>query len=165
MKYKLILVQLSDSSNIFLSYYTSICNQERIIKKEHDMNKEFKGVLSTIILVGILMFISFRFGPSDDSLAAKNTSHISTVKKIRDKDVVGVWINHHNKNLHQKITFHKNHKWNENQHGVKNIYSGTWKIVGKRTINLAPYGEKIVFDKHDVKKIDVVNYHHILNKK
>ncbi|WP_119317574.1 hypothetical protein [Companilactobacillus formosensis] len=129
------------------------------------MNKEFKGILSTIIFVGILMFISFRFGPSDDSLAAKNTNHVSTVKQIRDKDVVGVWINHHNKNLHQKITFHKNHKWNENQHGVKNIYSGTWKIVGKRTISLSPYGEKIVFNKHNIKKINVVNYHHILNKK
>lgn len=35
------------------------------------MNKEFKGVLSMIILVGILMFISFHFGPSDDSLTAK----------------------------------------------------------------------------------------------
>lgn len=58
--------------------------------------------------------------------------------------MVGVWINHHD----------------------KNIYFGTWKFVGKRTINLVPYGEKIVFfDKHDIKKIDVVNYHHILNKK
>ena len=67
------------------------------------MNKEFKGVLSTIVFVGILMFISFRFGPSDDSLAAKNTNRVSTVKQIRNKDVTGVWINHHNKNLHQKI--------------------------------------------------------------
>lgn len=37
--------------------------------------------------------------------------------------MVGVWINHHD----------------------KNIYLGTWKFVGKRTINLVPYGEKIVF--------------------
>lgn len=133
------------------------------------MNQKFNGLLSAITLtgiaIGILMIISFRFGPSAESLAARNNNHVSSVKKINDKDVVGVWINHRNKNLHQKITFHKNHKWNENQHGVKNIYSGTWKIVGKRTISLAPYGERIVFDKHNVKKINVVSYHHILNKK
>ncbi|KAE9565039.1 hypothetical protein FD33_GL002415 [Companilactobacillus paralimentarius DSM 13238 = JCM 10415] len=50
------------------------------------MNKKFKEALPAIILVGILMFINFRFGPSDDSLTTKNMSYISTVKKIRDKE-------------------------------------------------------------------------------
>lgn len=128
------------------------------------MNKKFKAISTTIFFVLILLLISFQFGPKDDSVTAQSAT-TSNVKKISDKDIVGVWTNHHNKNLHQKITFHKNHKWNENQHGVTNIYSGTWKIVGKRTISLAPYGEKIVINKHNVNQMNVVNYHHILNKK
>jgi hypothetical protein len=87
------------------------------------MNKKFKEALPAIILVGILMFISFRFGPSDDSLTAKNMSYISTVKKIRDKDVVGVWINHHN----------------------KNIYLGTWKICWQKNNQLSTLWRKNCF--------------------
>lgn len=128
------------------------------------MNRKFKAIPTTIFFVLILLFISFQFGPKDDSVTAQSAT-ANNVKKISDKDIVGVWTNHHNKNLHQKITFHKNHKWNENQRGITNIYSGTWKIVGKRTISLAPYGEKIVINKHNVNQMNVVSYHHILNKR
>ncbi|AUI71161.1 membrane protein [Companilactobacillus alimentarius] len=128
------------------------------------MNKKFKGIISTLLFIAILLFVSFRYGPTDQTNADDN-SRSSQVKKITTKDITGVWINHHNKSIHQKITFTKNHKWHENQHGVKDIYSGTWKIIGKRTIKLAPYGEKIIINKHNRQQMRVVNYDHILNKK
>jgi hypothetical protein len=127
------------------------------------MNKQFKYLIRTMLFVGLLLFISFRYGPNDNSTVVQGSQRFSA-QQITTKDVVGVWINHYNKDIHQKITFTKNHKWRENQHGVKNIYSGTWKIVGKRTIKLAPYGEKIVFNKNNQRQMNVVSYHHILNK-
>lgn len=145
-------------------YYTNFCNQEPINVKEDNMNKKLKYIIISIISIAFLIFLSIQFGPSNDLAGTKDNKPATQVKEISDEDVVGIWINHHNKQLHQKITFHKNHKWNEDQQGVKNIYSGTWKIIGKRTIRLAPYGEKIVFNKNNVKQINVVNYHHILTK-
>ncbi|KRK51262.1 hypothetical protein FC97_GL000954 [Companilactobacillus kimchii DSM 13961 = JCM 10707] len=128
------------------------------------MNRKLKYIISTLLVLGILLIISIKFGPKDDISASNNNVTTTQLHKITSKDVVGTWVNHHNKNLHQKITFTKNHKWKENQHGITNIYSGTWKIVGKRTIRLAPYDEKIVFNKHNKKQMNVVNYNHILNK-
>lgn len=128
------------------------------------MNKKFKYLIGTLLFVGVLLTISFKYAPQDDLTVVQGSSQKQT-KQIKDSDIVGVWINHHNKDIHQKITFTKNHHWHENQHGVKNIYSGTWKIVGKRTIKLAPYGEKIVISKKNNHQMNVVSYHHILNKK
>ncbi|MQS75515.1 hypothetical protein [Companilactobacillus halodurans] len=119
-----------------------------------------KGILSTLFFVAVLLFISFTVGSKASEIVQG-----SSQKEISTKNVVGTWVNHHDKNLHQKITFTKNHKWHENQHDIKNIYSGHWKIIGKRTIKLTPYNEKIVFDKNNFHQIKVVNYHHILNKK
>ncbi|WP_334340114.1 hypothetical protein [Companilactobacillus sp. HBUAS56275] len=127
------------------------------------MNKKYKYLIRTLLFVGILLIISFRYGPKDTPDVVQGSSNVQT-KQIKTSDIVGVWINHHNKDIHQKITFTKNHRWHENQHGVKNIYSGTWKIVGKRTIKLAPYGEKIVINKNNKRQMNVVSYHHILNK-
>lgn len=98
---------------------------------------------------------------------AKKTSSKSTNDhsvKITDQDVIGTWINHKDKDIHQKIVFHKNHTWNEDQHGTKNIYHGTWKITGNRKINLKPYDEDIVFTKGNFKRMTVVSYNHVLTK-
>lgn len=127
------------------------------------MNKKHKYLIRTLLFVGILLIISFRYGPKDIPDVVQGSSNLQT-QQIKTSDIVGVWINHHNKDIHQKITFTKNHHWHENQHGVKNIYSGTWKIVGKRTIKLAPYGEKIVINRNNKRRMNVVSYHHILNK-
>ncbi|WP_246766948.1 hypothetical protein [Lactiplantibacillus plantarum] len=92
------------------------------------------------------------------SVTHSDNSHLT------EADVVGVWINHHNKDIHQQITFTADHKWKENQHHVTNIYSGTWKVIGHNQISLSPYGEKIQLSGHDFSTMDVLNYHHILNK-
>jgi len=84
--------------------------------------------------------------------------------RLTDQDVVGVWVNHHNKDIHQQITFTADHKWKENQHHVTNIYSGTWKIVDHHQISLAPYGETIRLYGNNFNTMNVLNYNHILNK-
>jgi hypothetical protein len=119
--------------------------------------------MRTLLFIAILLIVSIRFSSNNDFSVVQGSKE-NQVKQITSKDIVGVWINHHNKDIHQKITFTKNHHWRENQQGIKNIYSGTWKIVGKRTIKLTPYDEKIVIDKNDINQMNVVNYHHILNK-
>lgn len=128
------------------------------------MNKKFKYIITTLLLVTISLIVSFKFGPNDNQTKVEGSNQNSKVSKISDKDVIGVWVNHRNKDIHQQITFTKDHKWYENQHNIKNIYTGTWKIVGNRTIMLSPYHEKIVFNKHNIKKMNVVSYHHILTK-
>ncbi|WP_164508105.1 hypothetical protein [Lapidilactobacillus wuchangensis] len=128
------------------------------------MNNKFNYLIRTMSFVGILILIGFRYGLTDQAVSVQGSQQL-TVRQITTKDVVGVWVNHHDKDIHQKITCTKNHQWHENQHGVKNIYSGSWQIIGKRTIKLAPYGEKIVFNKYNRQQMNVVSYHHILNKK
>jgi hypothetical protein len=128
------------------------------------MNKKVDRLIKTILFVGILLFISYRYSLNDQATIMRGSQKLP-VQQITTKDVVGVWVNHHNQDIQQRIIFMKNHQWRENQHGVKNIYSGTWKIVGKRTIKLSPYGEKIIFNKNNYRQMNVVNYHHILNKK
>ncbi|BDZ31290.1 hypothetical protein RA086_08740 [Lactiplantibacillus sp. WILCCON 0030] len=96
----------------------------------------------------------------DSHLERKQSSN----PPLTDQDVIGVWINHHNKSLHQKITFFANHKWQENQQHVTNIYSGTWKITTHNEISLAPYGEKIRLYGTDFKTMTVLNYNHRLDK-
>ncbi len=83
--------------------------------------------------------------------------------RVTTDDVVGVWVNHHDKDIHQQITFTKNHHWRENQHGQKDIYKGTWKITGKHEITLAPYDEVIRFSKNN-HKMTVINYDHVLTR-
>lgn len=87
----------------------------------------------------------------------------ATSSRVTIDDVVGVWVNHRDKDIHQQITFNKNHHWRENQHGQKDIYKGTWKITGKHQITLAPYDEVIKFSNHNL-KMTVVNYDHVLTR-
>ncbi|WP_040468650.1 hypothetical protein [Limosilactobacillus gastricus] len=88
-------------------------------------------------------------------------AHAST--RVTTTDVVGVWVNHHDKDIHQQITFTKDHHWRENQHHQKDIYKGTWKITGKHEITLAPYGEVIRFSKNN-QVMTVINYDHVLTR-
>lgn len=88
----------------------------------------------------------------------------SDLRQLTDSDVVGVWVNHINTDIHQQITFHANHTWNENQHGVTNIYHGTWKITGKNRINLQPWDEDIVFAPGNYNQMTVVSFNHTLTK-
>lgn len=92
------------------------------------------------------------------------TSSASKKEAIEDKDIVGVWINHIDTDINQKITFNADHTWTENQHNVDNIYSGTWSIKGDYSIYLEPYGETIEINPDNVKEMNVVRYHHRLTK-
>lgn len=98
------------------------------------------------------------------STSVKKSSSTTSIRQLTERDVVGTWINHKDKNIHQKIVFHANHTWNEDQHGTKNIYHGSWKITGKRTINLQPWDEDIVFSKGNYNEMTVVAYDHTLTK-
>lgn len=93
-------------------------------------------------------------------LAVPLVAHAASARVTTD-DVVGVWVNHRDKDIHQQITFTKNHHWRENQHGQKDVYKGTWKITGKREITLAPYDEVIRFSNNN-HKMTVINYDHVL---
>lgn len=44
------------------------------------MNKKFKGIISTLLFIAILLFVSFRYGPTDQTNADDN-SRSSQVKK------------------------------------------------------------------------------------
>ena len=92
------------------------------------------------------------------------SSSASQKRAIEDKDIVGVWINHIDTDINQKITFNADHTWTENQHNVDNIYSGTWSISGDHSIYLEPYGETIEINPDNLKEMNVVRYHHRLTK-
>lgn len=74
------------------------------------MNKEFKYLMRTLLFIAILLIVSIRFSSNNDFSVVQGSKE-NQVKQITSKDVVGVWINHHNKDIHQKITFTKNHQW------------------------------------------------------
>lgn len=93
-----------------------------------------------------------------------NSKQNNNLPQLTDADVVGVWVNHINTDIHQQITFHSDHTWNENQHGVTNIYHGTWSITGKNRINLQPWNDDIVFSKNNFRKMTVVSFNHVLTK-
>ena len=145
------------------------------------MNKKVKGMVIGIIVVLIgVMGLGFslvhqpatssRVKTATNATVIRNKTSSSRVDRssqtstINDADVVGVWINHHNKEIHQKITFTADHKWKENQHHVTNIYSGTWKRIGHNQILLAPYNEKIHLYGDKYQTMKVLSYDHILNK-
>ena len=105
--------------------------------------------ITAILMIGL--FSAFLAGCSQDgqsadaakpdtgAVQASTPMHLHRpVKKERskDKDIVGVWINHIDTDINQKITFHADHTWTENQHNVDNIYSGTWSIKGDHSIYL-----------------------------
>ncbi|MFD1670955.1 hypothetical protein ACFQ5M_02455 [Agrilactobacillus yilanensis] len=140
-----------------------------------------KQIRTILVVVGfcIVVLIGIRYIPhhanrthTSSHITQTTSASASTVKTKRpslnspvtDHDVVGVWINHHNKDIHQQITFTADYRWTENQHNVTNIYSGTWKIIGQDEIQLAPYGEKIQLYGRHYKQMNVLNYNHILNK-
>lgn len=128
-----------------------------------------------VILVGLILGMIAnqrqqtytKVKPATNSAVAvsSHTSALSVNQKaLTEQEVIGVWVNHHNKEIHQKITFTADHQWQENQHHVANIYSGTWKLVGHHEISLAPYGEIIRLSGKRFKTMNVLNYHHILTK-
>ncbi|WP_412990291.1 hypothetical protein ACLJJ6_04830 [Pediococcus siamensis] len=154
------------------------------------MKKNTSGLfLITVIVVIMILGLTFVFRDSifngqaqstpqhtskvvvtSKAATSKNTSvssshnHDSSGNQITDEDVVGVWVNHINKDIHQQITFLSNHTWKENQHGQTNIYSGKWKITGPYTINLSPYDEDIRFTKNNFNEMTVISYDHVLTK-
>lgn len=87
----------------------------------------------------------------------------ASVQPLKDSDVVGVWINHRDQSIHQRITFKSNHRWTEEQHHHKNIYHGTWKITGRNNVTLGPYGNPIRFSKNN-KQMNLLDFHEILIK-
>ena len=68
-------------------------------------------------------------------LAVPLVAHAASSRVTTD-DVVGVWVNHHDKDIHQQITFTKNHHWRENQHGQKDIYKGTGRLLASMRLPL-----------------------------
>ena len=147
------------------------------------MNKKVMGAIlgAIVVVVGLIVLAigmtrqpesTSRSKPATNTTVAKHVSSSSKASSsisasragITDTDVVGVWINHHNKDIHQKITFTADHKWKENQHHVTNIYSGTWKRIGHNQILLAPYNEKIHLYGDNYQTMNVLSYDHILNK-
>lgn len=131
--------------------------------------------ITALLMIGL--FSAFLAGCGQDGSAqsqpSANAAQASTVdasssasKKgpIEDKDIVGVWINHIDTDINQKITFKADHTWTENQHDVDNIYSGTWSIKGDHSIYLEPYGETIEINPDNVKEMNVVRYNHRLTK-
>ncbi|WP_225428340.1 hypothetical protein [Levilactobacillus enshiensis] len=127
------------------------------------MNRKVILVIMPILLLGLFITVVFnrKEVTSKPDVVVKVPSVETT---LSNDDVVGIWINHHDKKLHQKITFTANHRWQENQHGITNIYSGTWKRVGHNRISLAPYGEKIQLYGNELQMMKVLNYNHILDK-
>ena len=131
--------------------------------------------ITALLMIGL--FTAFLAGCGQDGSAqsqpSANTAQASTVDEsssaskkgsIEDKDIVGVWINHIDTDINQKITFNADHTWTENQHNVDNIYSGTWSIKGDHSIYLEPYGETIEINPDNIKEMNVVRYHHRLTK-
>lgn len=116
-----------------------------------------------ILLFGLFITVVFnrKEVASKPDVIAKVPSVETT---LSNDDVVGIWVNHHDKKLHQKITFTANHRWRENQQGITNIYSGTWKRIGHNRISLAPYGEEIQLYGNKLQMMKVLNYNHILGK-
>lgn len=103
-------------------------------------------------------------GTAQASGVDESSSASQKQRAIEDKDIVGVWINHIDTDINQKITFKADHTWTENQHNVDNIYSGTWSISGDHSIYLEPYGETIEINPDNLKEMNVVRYHHRLTK-
>ena len=133
--------------------------------------------ITAILMIGL--FSAFLAGCSQDGQSADAakpatgavqastadaSSSASKKGTIEDKDIVGVWINHIDTDINQKITFHADHTWTENQHNVDNIYSGTWSIKGDHSIYLEPYGETIEINPDNLKEMNVVRYNHRLTK-
>ncbi|MGV9550767.1 hypothetical protein [Streptomyces ardesiacus] len=85
-------------------------------------------------------------------------------RPITERDVVGVWNNHHDTELHQQIRFTRDHEWHEDQHGTRNIYHGTWEITGKRTVLLHDWDEEIRFSPDNYNEFTVVSFDHVLTK-
>lgn len=127
------------------------------------MNKKVVLTVVTVLLLGLVLTVVFdRRKVAINPVMAERAPQ--TGKTLTDADVVGIWINHHDKDIHQKIKFTANHKWRENQHGVTDIYSGTWKRIDNDKISLAPYGEKIQLYGDHFQTMKVLSYNHILNK-
>lgn len=134
------------------------------------MNNRVIGlIVGVLVLSTVGLALNFT-STTHTTRQEKPTKQVTVVKHhtdrstLTDADVVGVWVNHHNREIHQKITFTADHKWKENQHHVTNIYSGTWKRIGHNQILLAPYNEKIRLYGTGFKMMNVLAYHHILNK-
>jgi len=127
------------------------------------MNKKIVTSAVIILLFGLILTIMFNRKTTISKQPTVATA-LSSEKSLTDHEVVGVWINHHNKEIHQKITFTANYKWRENQNGFTNIYTGNWKQIGDNKVLLTPYDEKIQFYGDDFKTVKVLNYNHILNK-
>jgi len=134
------------------------------------------GVLIVLGLIAIGLVIVHRPSTAGHAKPAANSTVVSSSESstkissnrdqpsLTDQDVVGIWDNHHNKNIHQQITFTADHKWRENQHHITNIYSGTWKLSHHNQILLAPYDETIqLYGKH-FDTMNVLSYDHILTK-
>lgn len=85
-------------------------------------------------------------------------------RPITEADVIGVWNNHRDADLHQQIRFTADHEWHEDQHGTRNIYQGTWEITGKRTVMLHDWEEEIRFSPDNYKEFTVISFAHILTK-
>ncbi|MFE4057251.1 hypothetical protein ACFXP3_13300 [Streptomyces sp. NPDC059096] len=85
-------------------------------------------------------------------------------RPIAERDVVGVWNNHQDTELHQQIRFTRDHEWHEDQHGTRNIYHGTWGITGKRTVLLHEWDEEIRFSPYNYNEFTVVSFDHVLTK-
>lgn len=127
------------------------------------MNKKILPRITILLLlvVGLTVVFSHRITMSKPSSVEKS----SKVERIlTDDDIVGTWVNHHDKEIHQKITFTANHRWRENQNGFTNIYSGTWKRIDDNKISLAPYNEEIHLYGSKFQTMKVLNYDHILDK-
>lgn len=148
------------------------------------MNKKVMGAIlgAIVVMTGLVMLTIGMTRQAESTSRAKPATNTTVAKHVvspskassnatanqasmTDADVIGVWINHHNKDIHQKITFTADHRWKENQHHVTNIYSGTWKRIGHNQILLAPYNEKIHLYGNNYQTMNVLNYNHILNKK
>lgn len=96
-------------------------------------------------------------------LTAVSMDAQASSQPLKESDVVGVWVNHRDKSIHQRITFNSNHRWTEEQHHHKNIYHGTWKITGRNNVTLGPYGNPIRFSKNN-KQMNLLDFHEILTK-
>ena len=133
--------------------------------------------ITAMFMIGL--FSAFLAGCSQDGQSADTSNQESVAAQasttdaassaskkdsIEDKDIVGVWINHIDTDINQKITFKADHTWTENQHNVDNIYSGTWSITGDHRIYLEPYGETIEINPDNIKEMNVVRYNHKLTK-
>ena len=125
-------------------------------------------IIVTVAALVVIVYAVQQHSPTTDksNQATKQQTSVtySDNSHLTEADVVGVCINHFINVILPLITFPADHNCKENQHHVTNIYSGTWKIIGHNQISLSPYGEKIQLSGHDFSTMDVLNYHHILNK-